>query len=664
MVERILFLVFCLTFVAPRLSAQQDTAKIHLLNEVEVKASAQESSFKASSPVQVLKVGDLAIINALQISDAVKFFAGAQVKDYGGVGGLKTVSIRSLGAGYTNVAYDGIPIPDYQTGQTDLGRFTLENVEMIAFHIGESDQIFQTAKIQSLAGALNVITQSLPTEGEKKQKLKASLKAGSFGFINPSVWYGQVLNKTFSANVSADYLKSDGDYPFKQTIGHTGGGIDLKKRNNSDVDKWNVEMNLAGNFANEGKLSFKTLYYGARRGLPGPAFYYVDTPAGERLNDRNFATQIHYTQAAGKKFNFQTNAKFDFAFTDYTNPEQNLKSLFYQRGFYLNATFLYKPSEQLSFSWANDGDYGNFSSNQKNNVSPSRKSWLSALSGKYEIPAFNITAKLLSVIADDDVQTGNTTAHYKHLSPYIGFSVKPVNALPVRLRAFYKNTFRMPTFGDMYYSTVTNVNLKPENARQYNLGLTLSTACGEIFPYLSVSGDAYLNRVRNKIVAIPTANMAFWSVRNYGKVDIQGLDLNTTAHIRTGSQFLWRINGVYTLQNALDKTDPKKETYNKRLIYATRHSASGYIGLQTPWIEFNYNILYSGKRYDSTVNTPESQMKPFAEQGISFVRTFNTDRKRFTVSVECLNLFDVQYEVVRSYPMPGRSFRFGIKFDY
>ena len=48
------------------------------------------------------------------MGDALKRFAGVQVKDYGGVGGMKTVNIRGLGAGHTGVVYDGVQVGDCQ----------------------------------------------------------------------------------------------------------------------------------------------------------------------------------------------------------------------------------------------------------------------------------------------------------------------------------------------------------------------------------------------------------------------------------------------------------------------------------------------------------------------------------------------------------------------
>jgi outer membrane cobalamin receptor len=641
-----------------------DTTKIYLLNEVEVSASPLPFGYKASSPLQFLNAENLAGINALQVSDAVKFFSGAQVKDYGGVGGLKTVSIRNLGANYTNVAYDGISVSDYQTGQTDLGRFSLDNVEMITFHIGEDDQIFQTAQMQSLAGTLNIVTQTFSPGEKKKNKLKASLKAGSFGFVNPSLWFGQGIGSVFSANVSADYIRTDGNYPFRQTLGFDNENQVQRIRNNSDVEALKLESNLTGKFGNGDRISFKMYYYGSERGLPGAAIYYNDY-SGERLKDRNFFMQAHYSRSLHEKVDFQANAKANFSRVDYRNEIYaggKLENRYDQREYYLNATFLYKFSGKISISWANDGIYGDFSTNQLNfkDAFPSRTSWLSALSGKYETAFFNATAKLLNTFVKNEIRKGNTLADYKHLSPYLGFSVKPVRNIPVRLRAFYKNTFRLPTFGDLYYSIQPAANLKPENAHQYNAGLTAVASFGTLFPFVSFSGDVYRYRIQNKIVAIPRGSMFIWSIQNYGKVDIKGLDLNMTAHIQTGSPFLWQITGTYTYQEALNKTDPESASYNKRLPYTSRHSASGSIGLKTPWIDVNYNLLYCGKRYYGEDNRPESQLKPFMEQGISLLRTIQWKGMKFTLTAECLNLLNVQYEIVNAYPMQGRSFRFGI----
>src|SRR4051812_41126806 len=69
--------------------------------------------------VQQLNKNELSQLNSLSVADAVKYFSGVVIKDYGGIGGLKTVSVRSLGANHTGVMYDGIMVSDVQGGQID-----------------------------------------------------------------------------------------------------------------------------------------------------------------------------------------------------------------------------------------------------------------------------------------------------------------------------------------------------------------------------------------------------------------------------------------------------------------------------------------------------------------------------------------------------------------
>ena len=657
--KRLFLFTFCFLLVVHCSMSQSDTTKIHLLNELEVEASSIPSTYKASSPTQVLQTKDLEKLNALQISDAVKFFSGVQVKDYGGIGGLKTISLRSLGANYTTVAYDGIVMSDYQTGQIDLGRFSLDNIGMLTLNIGESDNIFQPARMQALGGSLNIYTHLFQPKDRKKQEIKASIKTGSFGIINPALSISRVLDKTYTVNVSSEYLKAEGTYPFTLTYGQTDS-TSTRKRKNSDVENWKLEANLSGKYSNGGQLLVKTYYTHSNRGIPGAVIYYNEY-AGERVKDQNVFAQAKYTQALNRHFDFQANAKFTYSDIDYVNHLDRQHNIYYQRESYINAVVRYKLTDKLSFSWANDGIYGNFSNNFRDCVFPSRMSWMSAISGKYEQSRFTLTASLLNNYINEEVKIGTAAKDKNHLSPYVGLSVQPITPLPLRLRAFYKNTYRLPTFADMYLSRIQNPSLKAENAHQYNAGLSIIGSWKSLLPYLSFSADAYYNQVENKIVAIPRSSMFIISVLNYGTVDIKGIDLNAKAHIHIHSGFLAEVTGSYTYQDVVDVTS--KSDY-RGLPYTPRHSTSSFVSLKTPWLDFNYNMLYCGKRYYTQIQSYEYQLSSYIEQGISLTKEVGWKEYRLNLSVECQNLFNQQYEVVRSYPMPGRSFRVGIKFIY
>jgi outer membrane cobalamin receptor len=65
---------------------------IHRLHEVVVTANR---FVKEVIPVQSLEGKQLQRLSVHSVADALRYFAGVQIKDYGGIGGLKTVNIRS-----------------------------------------------------------------------------------------------------------------------------------------------------------------------------------------------------------------------------------------------------------------------------------------------------------------------------------------------------------------------------------------------------------------------------------------------------------------------------------------------------------------------------------------------------------------------------------------
>lgn len=81
-----------------------------------------------------------------------------QIKDYGGIGGLKTVNIRSMGSQHVGVFYDGIQIGNAQNGTVDLGKFSLDNMELVSVYNGQKSDIFQSARDFASASAVYMVT--------------------------------------------------------------------------------------------------------------------------------------------------------------------------------------------------------------------------------------------------------------------------------------------------------------------------------------------------------------------------------------------------------------------------------------------------------------------------------------------------------------------------
>ena len=214
----------------------------------------------------------------------------------------------------------------------------------------------------------------------------------------------------------------------------------------------------------------------------------------------------------------------------------------------------------------------------------------------------------------------------------------------------------MPTFNDLYYSELGRRDLKPEKTDQYNLGLTYSVSVEKWLPLLSFTADFYHNDVLDKIVAYPNQGI-FWTIINKGKVAIDGMDLTAEATFQPWEEIGIVLGTNYTYQRALDVTDPADRLYNNQIPYTPRVSGSGKGAIETPWVNVSYSLLWSGHRYAVNQNYIENRLPAYADHSISVNHTFKTKKHSIYGSFEVLNLLNTNYEVVRWYPMPGRSVR-------
>ncbi len=208
--KKIVVIVVASCAITTPLLAQNNLDSLQHLPEVVITEKYTDREIRSSAPMQVLSQKSIRNLNVLQLSDAVKHFSGVTVKDYGGIGGLKTVSVRSLGANHTAVNYNGFTINDVQTGQIDVGRFSLDNVDIISLNSGQSDNIFQPARLFASASVLNIQTIAPRFDDDQKINGRASLKVGSFGMFNPSVFTNLKLNEKLSASLSGGITAKPG----------------------------------------------------------------------------------------------------------------------------------------------------------------------------------------------------------------------------------------------------------------------------------------------------------------------------------------------------------------------------------------------------------------------------------------------------------------------
>ncbi len=665
-----IFAVSCKLFLSTSLFAQQqrvDTARTYFIPEITVSDIYQTREVRSTAPLQIFSKDALKNLNALQVSDAVKHFAGVTVKDYGGIGGLKTISIRSLGAQHTAVGYDGITLTDCQTGQIDLGRFSLDNVDQLSLSNGQSDNIFQPARFFASAGILNIQTLTPRFEDGKHTNISASFKTGSWGLVNPSLLLEQRISRKWTVSANGEWMSSDGHYPYTLYYGNEEGDLSSReKRKNTNVQTFRAEAGLYGNFSDKEQWRLKAYYFQSSRGLPNATTFYY-THSSQHLWDKNTFIQSQYKKEFNRQWVFQTSAKWNWSYQRYLDPDYKgstgeIENSYYQQEYYLSGSVLYRLLNNLSFSLSSDGSINTMNANLNDFAHPTRYSWLTAFAGKYVNNWLTFSASALATVIYEQADKGGSAGNHRKLSPYVSASFKPFDKEEFRIRIFYKDIFRLPSFNDLYYGETGNNKLKPENARQYNIGLTYSKDVCPFLPYLSATVDAYYNKITDKIIAYPTKNLAVWSMRNLGSVEIKGIDVTGNVSLQPCEKLRINLSGNYTYQRALDVTnsDPASEegrTYKHQIAYTPRVSGSGQVGIETSWVNLSYSFLFSGKRYAVGQNIAANRLDSYSDHSISASRDFRIKKVTTSLSVEILNIMNKNYEIVKSFPMPGRSVR-------
>lgn len=619
-------------------------------------------------PVQVLSGEELQRLSSNSVADALRYFSGVQVKDYGGVGGIKTVNIRSMGTNHTGVVYDGVELGNAQNGQIDLGQFSLDNMEAISLHNGQKSQILQPASDFGSAGTVYMRTRRPQFDEGETYHARASLRTGSFDLINPSALVELRLSSHVNASLSAEWLNSSGKYKFRYRRVTPAGELAYDTtavRQNGDINATRLELNFYGKLA-RGNWTAKAYNYNSERGVPGAIVNNV-WRRGERIWDTNSFVQGNTMLMFGRYTTMAT-AKYAFYRTHYVNNDDkqiHVDNLYRQREVYLSSANQYEATGWLRLAASYDFRWNTLDADMYGFAKPDRISNLLSAAADINLERFKLQASCLGTFIHDRLEGQQSPADKAVCTPAVYLSGIPLSCCKdFSVRAFFKQSFRMPTFNDLYYADMGNSKLSPERVTQYNIGLLFDAwrARGRV-QALRFSVDAYYNRVKDKIVAYPKGQQFRWTMLNLGLVDIRGVDVSALATFNPARALFITLRGQYTYQRAIDITDPADNYYRHQIPYIPHHSGSAVVNLEWRKWNLNYSWIYVGARYNQQENIRYNYTQPWYTSDLSISRDFNFGKARFRAQLEINNLLSQDYDVILNYPMPKRNFRINLSVE-
>lgn len=638
---------------------------IHSIKEVVVVGNNQPGVI----PAQIMGGEELQRLNSLSVADALRFFSGVQLKDYGGVGGIKTINIRSMGTNHVGVFYDGIELANAQNGQVDLGMYSLDNMQTISLYNGQKSQIFQTAKEFASAGSVYLQSRVPEFEEGKTYNMKAKLKLGSFDLVNPSLLMELKVSDHVSASFSGEWLSSSGKYKFRYRRKAVRGDELMYDttavRQNGDIRATRMEGALFGQIKG-GDWMLKAYNYTSERGVPGAIVNNV-WRRGERISDNNSFFQGYIQKRLTPKYQTKLSAKYSYFLTKYVNKDTTvmmIDNVYRQKEFYLSTQHQYDITNFWKVSGAYDFQWNNMDADMYGFVHPTRWNHMLSLATSLAWGGFKMQGSVVYNYVHDVTRDVESPADKNTWTPAVFFYYKPFAEVGFSLRAFYKKSFRMPTFNDLYYAEMGNSKLNPEYTTQYDIGFAYySKRMKGLLYEWAVQVDGYRNFVSDKIVAYPKGAQFRWTMLNLGKVHINGLDAKMSATFRPVRKLYFTTRLQYTYQQAIDVTNPADTYYRDQIPYIPWQSGSAVVQMDYGTWGLNYSFIYTGERYNQQENIIYNHTQPWYTHDLSVQKSFCWRNYQAKVALEVNNLLSQDYDVILNYPMPKRNYRVTLTFE-
>lgn len=635
----------------------QDSTKV--LEGVTVRGSkkfTQETQFEKED---IEKLAPFDLGHLLQNS------AGIALRDYGGLGGMKTLSIRGLGGEHTKLIVNGQAITNAQNGQTDYGLIQLDNVEAVNVSLGLNNNMLLPVSAQVMGNSVEITTFE-NSFSPKKHQLRASSTVGSFGQQEIYGGYKNSKEKHF-ISISGKYRQANGDYNYRIPIG------------NQWIEGTRINNDLKESFISFGAglktvvdtiqqryqfLKINAQVNTSMKQLPGAVIFYNDY-SDESLSNTNYRIGADYS-ILNKKFKARFFGGFNQHELRYIDPtyfnqdgfiDNYYKNLNAQAGsslkFIVNKLFSIHAGvdAERTFLYSNRSDIGD----------PKRLFLTTMVGLNYKLKYIETSARLFHQFVEDENRIINHTNAIQRWNPQVQLSTSEEFSKNLSFFGWIKKTMRAPSFNEMYYSQIGNTSLVPEDSWQFNLGSIFNKRFKSTRINFKING--YYNQVNNKIIAVPTQNLFIWSIANIGEVEVKGTDVEAQIfhEFNTSTQIQWRGNLTY--QEVLDVSDKTSPTFRHQIMYTPKWTSSTTLSFYFKDFSFHQTTYFVGERYSLNQNIASNKLDPFLLFDASLEYKF-TLKENHILKVQggIRNIANSSYAYIRNFVMPGRNYF--IKLSY
>ena len=589
---------------------RNDSVTTNKLSEVILTATKRIKKITSVPyPVSIVSNNEIKNLGAIRLNEILNEQTGIfSVSDESGFEGIQ---IQGISSEYVMVLIDGFPVIGRKSGNLDLKRFTLNNVERIEILKGPSSSLYGS---EAIGGVINIITKKI---NDKSLNGNTSFQIDSYSDTNFNINFRNGLRKI--------------KYEFNGN-GYSSKGYDINPnisgKTISPFRNFTLNNNIHYNFNDNLSLRLKN------------RFAWQEQDLEKKINDINFSgstieKDLNINLRVEQKLIDKIDIIYDFYFTKFESEEsidnqtsinQIPDNFFNQDLFKPELRVNYLLSENLIFSSGAGANYdklgrsffdGNVSFNSQyvySQIDLNIKDKIKILlGGRFDnhseyndqfSPKFGIKLNINQITSvKGSIGYGFKSPDFRQLyfnftNSTIGYSVLG-NKVAERELEKLKNEEQII---NIFFSEKNLYNeLKPESSIGYNLGVELKNSKWN-FDFNIFRNDIS-DLIDTRVIARKKNGQNVFSYFNFDNIVTQGFELNYKYKLSTNLTF--NIGYQYLL--SFDKE--KKESLSKGEIFGRdkisnqtiRLKISDYFGLENrSKHNLNFKIYYDSNKFNIT----------------------------------------------------------------
>lgn len=565
------------------------------------------------------------------------------VRSYGAAGSLMSVSLRGTGSNHTQVNWNGFPLNSPTTGQADLSLVPAIFMQTVGIIQGASGALFGSG---TFGGSINL---GNSPDWDNCFSAEYVAHGGSFGSFGNSLLL-RTGNRRLQYHLSVSTARSRNDFLYRDDYRY---GAPMRRSVHNGYLSRGIIQNLYANLGRghyfEGGLWIQQKV----KEMPELMGSYLESNALQR--DSLLRSFVSYRKLGDKSAFVIRSAWFSdlLHYTDKLNASDSAYSI---------------NSRISARQWMNTADYRHYFNSRivvGGGISYNLTEGISRNYGgkirEHEVTFYG-SGKLS--LENWVFNAGIRKEFYNDVNPPVqySFGLRFRAGERFTLRSDLSSKFRKPTFNEKYWTPGGNPGLKPEKGWGG-----------------SVSGEWALIPVRDNIRVDMVVDLFFQQVDNwiqwvlrdsltpveYKQVQSAGFDGRLRFDIPCKQV---NLNGFvnYTYSHAVvtDTYDDNPQYINRQLIYVPHHAIKASLTGRYRALHVTLGGSFTGSRETVESGDEILRLKPYSLVDAAVGYEFKVFGCRVGLSGQFSNVFNTRFQVIRSYPMPGRSLVFALNMGF